>query len=154
MVSYLMERLSVLLTGDISAHLPESDVTQRSHVQERRWAARSPLKIRVNLYRNGSLIRHSISTDFSLNGMFIRCHQADMRIGDEMALAIPDVYDGTEKWYPMQVKVSRITESGVGMTFCHHNCQSFCCISKLVHVQYGQKVASGLLESSNTHAAA
>lgn len=154
MVSYLIEKLSVLLTGDISAHISEPDVAQQTQVQERRWAARSPLKIRVNLYRNGSLVRHSIASDFSLNGMFIRCHQADMRVGEEMALAIPDVYDGTEKWYPMQVKVSRIAESGIGMAFSHHNCESFCCISKLVHVQNVQKVASELLESSNTHAAA
>lgn len=152
MMNHLIEKLSVLLTGDLNTNMP--GVKQSINSRERRWATRSSLKIRVNLYRNGSLVRHSIAKDFSLNGMFLRCHQADLQIGDELALAIPEDSNGTEKWYPMQVKVTRVADSGVGMAFCQHNSQSFCCINKLMHVQSGQKVACRLLEDSHAHEAA
>ena len=152
MKNFLIEKISVLLTGDLNTALPQEQQTDQA--QERRWATRSPLKIRVNLYRNGSLVRHSIATDFSLNGMFLRCHQADMQTGDELALAIPEDCNGAEKWYPMQVRVTRVADSGVGMEFCKHNCQSFCCINKLMHVQNDQKAASRLLEGSHAHEAA
>jgi len=101
--------------------------------EERRWVSRSCLTIRVNLYRDANLVRHTLATDFSLKGMFLRCHQADFKVGDELSLAVPDHRDGTEKWYAVQVKVARIAENGVGMVFHHHDSHLFCCVSNLLH---------------------
>ena len=152
MMNNLFEKLSVLLMGDLDTSIDE--VQQSDNAVDRRWATRSGLKIRVNLYRKGAIVRNSIAKDFSLNGMFLRCHNADLQVGDELALAIPEESDGAEKWYPMLVKVTRVADSGVGMTFCQHNNQSFSCISKLIRVQSGQKAASRLLEDSRAHEAA
>jgi len=152
MMNFLFEKISVLLVGEHNANLLQAQQSNQAH--ERRWATRAPLKIRVNLYSNGTLVRHAIATDFSLNGMFLRCHQVDLRIGDEMALAIPEAFNGEEKWYPMQVKVSRVADCGVGMEFYQHNCQSFCCINKLMHVQNHQKEACRIPADSREHVAA
>ncbi|WP_455201108.1 PilZ domain-containing protein [Kaarinaea lacus] len=152
MMNNLFEKLSVLLTGDLETTM--FDVEHSDNAGDRRWANRSALKLRVNLYRNGSIVRNSIAKDFSLNGMFLRCHNADLQVGDELALAIPEESDGAEKWYPMQVKVTRVADSGVGMTFCQHNSQSFSCICKMLRFQCDQKAASRLSEGSGAHEAA
>ena len=152
MINFLLEKLSVLLVGDLGGNSGQEK--QLVHIRDRRWAARLPLKIRVNLYNKGSLVRHGIVADFSLNGLFLRCHQADLRIGDELDLAIPDNCAEAEKWYPMRVKISRLAEHGVAMEFCQYNCQSFCCINKLMHVQNEQKAALRLQEGQSEHVAA
>mgnify|MGYP001822307560 CR=1 FL=1 len=152
MINFLIEKLSVLLVGDLSGSSAREN--QLIQMRDRRWAARLPLKIRVNLYSKGSLVRHGIVADFSLNGLFLRCHQADLRVGDELDLAIPDNCAATEKWYPMRVKISRIAEQGVAMEFCQYNCQSFCCINKLMHVQNEQKAVSKLQAGQSEHEAA
>lgn len=100
---------------------------------ERRWAKRSSVTLRVNLYRDDELVRHTLTTDCSLNGLFLRGHQVDVQVGDELSVAIPDCQDGTEKWYPMHVKVARIGDNGIGMLFHQHDSQSFCSVNKLMH---------------------
>ncbi|MCI0508396.1 MAG: PilZ domain-containing protein [Gammaproteobacteria bacterium] len=122
---------------------------------ERRWAKRSSLTLRVNLYRGDDLVRHALATDFSLNGMFLRCHQADLKVGDELSLAIPDYQDRSEKWYPMRVKVARVAASGAGMSFYQHDSHLFCSVNKLLHTccnqRYGEKPSSPF---PHTHEAA
>jgi len=116
--------------------LGESQLSQTKHTDqygERRWAKRSSVILRVTLYRNGELMRHTLATDCSLNGLFLRGHQVDLQVGDELSVAIPDCEDGTEKWYPMQVKVARIGKNGVGIQFYHHDAQSFCSVNKMMH---------------------
>jgi hypothetical protein len=113
---------------------------QQTHQNvERRWAKRSSLTLRVNLYRGDDLVRHSLATDFSLNGMFLRCHQADLKVGDELSLAIPDYQDGSAKWYPMRVKVARVAASGVGMVFYRHDSHLFCGVNRLLHTCCDQR---------------
>ncbi len=121
---------------------------------ERRWVARLPLRVRVNLYRNRSIIRNSIATDFSICGVFLRCHYADMYVGNEISLAIPDISNGVEKWYFAKVQVVRVAENGVGIKFLRHDCQTFSCINKLVHIQNNQNNSSGMPGMPDSHAAA
>jgi len=110
-----------------------SQTEHANQYDERRWAKRSSVTLRVTLYRNGELMRHTLATDCSLNGLFLRGHQVDLQVGDELSVAIPDCQDGTEKWYPIQVKVARIGKNGVGMQIHHHDAQSFCSVNKLMH---------------------
>ncbi|WP_455220807.1 PilZ domain-containing protein [Kaarinaea lacus] len=132
-----------------------SQTEHTDQYDERRWAKRSLVTLRVNLYRNGELLRHTLATDCSLNGLFLRGHQVDLQVGDELSLAIPNNQDGTEKWYPMQVKVARIGKNGVGMLFHHHDPQLFCSVNKLLHA-CSEQLHSGQHSHafSNTHEAA
>ncbi|WP_455207399.1 PilZ domain-containing protein [Kaarinaea lacus] len=118
-----------------------SEKPKAESYQERRWARRRSLMLRVNVCRDADLVQHSLATDFSLNGMFLRCHQVDFKVGDELTLAIPDQQDGTDKWYPMQVKVVRQGNSGVGLAFYHHDSHLFCSVNRLIHACSSQQKA-------------
>jgi hypothetical protein len=135
--------------------LPDTGIDLTVQHGERRWAQRSGMTLRVNLYRDGDLVRHTLATNFSLNGLFLRCHQVDMKVGDELSLAIPDYLDGTEKWYPMQVKVARVADNGIGMSFYHHDAHLFSCVSKLMH-KHNEQLHAGksLGDIPHTHEAA
>ena len=139
--------------GNYGASL--SQKSKAHSTQERRWAKRAPLTLRVNVCRDADLVQHSLATDFSLNGMFLRCHQVDFNVGDELTLAIPDQQDGTDKWYPMQVKVVRHGTNGVGLAFHHHDSHLFCCVNRLIHAcSIQQKAGMSFQVSGHNHEAA
>ena len=144
MIHLLYSKLIVALTnhshGDEVS--PETKIDLTDQHGERRWAQRSEMTLRVNLYRDGDLMRHTLATNFSLNGLFLRCHQVDMKVGDQFSLAVSDCLDGTEKWYPMQVKVARVADSGIGMSFYHHDAHLFSCVNKLMH-KHGEQLHAG-----------
>jgi hypothetical protein len=135
MIQSLYKKFIVSLKNysDVAATTRVIQTDLANETEERRWAKRLSVTLRVNLYRDGELVRHTLATDFSLNGLFLRCHRADLKVGDELALAIANYQDGTEKWYPMQVKVARVADSGVGMIFHHHDSHLFCGMNKLMH---------------------
>ena len=147
-MNIIFHKLSILLSGD-----PGADCIQWQHggySRERRWANRSPLKLQINLCRDGCVVRNTITSDFSISGLFLRCHHVDFRVGNE----IPDFSHGFEKWYVTKVLITRIADNGVGVKFYKHDSQTFGCINKLVHFQNLQNVVLGLPDLSSSHAAA
>ena len=99
---------------------------------EKRWASRSPLWLRTSLYLDGKFSRFGLASDFSLNGLFLICKTNELSQGQTIEVEFRQDYAGIEKQCYVSAEVTRIGRDGIGVSFCHHDCNHFSCLQKLL----------------------
>jgi hypothetical protein len=112
----------------------ESAMNDRRHDQERRGNPRMPLQLSVSLYFNSLMLLDCRTRDISPEGAYVDTggeilpHSADI----DMNLRI-DV-DGRTLQHRLPAQVTRIDETGVGLSFRHDDYRSFSDLVALLNI--------------------
>jgi c-di-GMP-binding flagellar brake protein YcgR len=100
---------------------------------EQRSSLRNPLELPVQLTHSGACKHVCCLKDLSLGGMFILCKALDDLLGKDIdiRLVLPSDTDD-EKEYRLTVRVVRVTQDGVGVSFSRTDTTSFRTLQKLI----------------------
>jgi len=102
--------------------------------EEKRWASRTSLWLKVSLYQDSILTKYGLATNFSLGGLLILCNQKNLTNGQKLEIIFDHDIQGIDKHYHIPVEITRITNEGIAVSFCEHDINSFSCIQKILSV--------------------
>ena len=124
--------------------------------EEKRWASRTSLWLKVSLYQDSILTKYGLATNFSLGGLLILCNQKNLTNGQKLEIIFDHDIQGIDKHYHIPVEVTRITHEGIAVAFCEHDINSFSCIQKMLSVtnKNNDHKQPTLPEKAANHAAA
>ena len=99
---------------------------------EKRWAARRPVKISVDLRYKDMEVVNCQTRDISLNGAFIEVHQLQPTVDAPIDLIFRLGDPGRYTKYKVPGKVARATGEGIGVMFEELDISSFRSLREII----------------------
>jgi len=118
--------------------------------EEKRWASRTPMWLKVSLYHNGNLTKFGLATNFSLGGLLILCKHNNLAIGQKLEIVFDHDFRGQEKHCHLPAEIKRITGEGIAVSFCQHDSNAFSCIQKMLKVSNREIIVAENAIPNNT----
>jgi hypothetical protein len=100
---------------------------------EKRWAARRPVQISVDLRYRDIEVVNCQTRDISLNGAFVEVHQLQPTVSAPIDLVFRLGQPGQYTKYKVPGKVARATGEGIGVMFEELDISSFRSLREVLH---------------------
>jgi len=100
---------------------------------EKRWAARRPVHVSVDLQYKDVEVVDCQTRDISLNGAFVEVKQLQPTVNANIDLVFRLGDPGHYTKYKVPGKVARLTGDGIGVTFGETNISSFRSLRQLLN---------------------